>query len=96
MDLLFTGCGFVSAIPQLGPNLGIRSVPMILPGIMQYTLPTTVFTLGAFVIREPILTSKLLALLFTWVGVGCLLSGIAFSTRGRKLQQVTEIGRVKY
>ena len=36
MDLLLIGCGFVSAIPQLGLSLGIRSVPMISLGIMQY------------------------------------------------------------
>ena len=51
MDLLLIGCGFVSAIPQLGLSLGIRSVPMISLGIMQYILPTTVFMLGAFVMR---------------------------------------------
>ena len=83
MDLLLIGCGFVSAIPQLGLSLGIRSVPMISLGIMQYILPTTVFMLGAFVMREPISASKLLVFLFIWVGVGCFLSGTVFST-GRK------------
>ena len=77
MDLLLIGCGFVSAIPQLGLSLGIRSVPMISLGIMQYILPTTVFMLGAFVMREPISASKLLEFLFIWVGVGCFLSNIA-------------------
>lgn len=52
MDLLLIGCGFVSAIPQLGLSLGIRSVPMISLGIMQYLLPTTVFLLGAFVMQR--------------------------------------------
>ena len=95
MDLLLIGCGFVSAIPQLGLSLGIRSVPMISLGIMQYILPTTVFMLGAFVMREPISASKLLVFLFIWVGVGCFLSGTVFSTGRKKLRQVTEIGRVK-
>ena len=96
MDLLLIGCGFVSAIPQLGLSLGIRSVPMISLGIMQYILPTTVFMLGAFVMREPISASKLLVFLFIWVGLGCFLSGTVFSTGRKKLRQVTEIGRVKY
>jgi chloramphenicol-sensitive protein RarD len=39
-------------------------------------LPTTVFMLGAFVMREPISASKLLVFLFIWVGVGCFLSGV--------------------
>ena len=96
MDLLLIGCGFVSAIPQLGLSLGIRSVPMISLGIMQYLLPTTVFLLGAFVMREPISASKLLVFLFIWVGVGCFLSGTVSSIGRKKLRPVTEVGRVKY
>ena len=96
MDLLLIGCGFVSAIPQLGLSLGIRSVPMISLGIMQYLLPTTVFLLGAFVMREPISASKLLVCLFIWVGFGCFLSGTVSSIGRKKLRPVTEVGRVKY
>ena len=79
LDLLLVGCGFVSAIPQLGLSLGIRSVPMISLGIMQYILPTTVFLLGVFVMREPMPAIKLLVFLFIWMGVGLFLTGGVFS-----------------
>ncbi|WP_300832027.1 EamA family transporter RarD [uncultured Bilophila sp.] len=80
-DMLLIGCGFVSAIPQLGLSLGIRSVPMISLGIMQYILPTTVFLLGVLVMREDISAVKLLVFLFIWTGVGLFLSGGAFHFR---------------
>ena len=76
--------GFVSAIPQLGLSLGIRSVPMISLGIMQYILPTTVFLLGVFVMCEPIPAIKLVVFLFIWTGVVLFLSGGAFSFRKTK------------
>lgn len=96
MDLLLIGCGFVSAIPQLGLSLGIRSVPMISLGIMQYILPTTVFMLGAFVMREPISASKLLVVPVHLGGCWVLPVRYRLFYRKKKLRQVTEIGRVKY
>ena len=82
-------------VVKMGRTCLQDAVPITL-GIMQYILPTTVFMLGAFVMREPISASKLLVFLFIWVGVGCFLSGTVFSTGRKKLRQVTEIGRVKY
>ena len=75
MDLLLIGCGLVSGIPQLGLALGIRSVPMISLGVMQYILPTTSFLLGVFVMQESIPPMKLLVFLFIWAGVALYLAG---------------------
>ncbi|MDO5537648.1 MAG: EamA family transporter RarD [Desulfovibrionaceae bacterium] len=75
LDLLLMGCGIVSAIPQLGLSLGIRSVPMVCLGIMQYILPTTVFLLGVFVMREPVDPTRLTVFAFIWAGVALFLAG---------------------
>ena len=75
MDLLLIGCGLVSGVPQIGLTLGIRSVPMISLGVMQYILPTTGFLLGVFVMHEPIPPMKLLVFLFIWAGVALYLIG---------------------
>ena len=75
MDLLLIGCGLISGVPQLWLALGIRSVPMVSLGVMQYILPTTSFLLGVFVMCEPIPPMKLLVFLFIWAGVALYLLG---------------------
>lgn len=79
MDLLLIGCGFVSAIQFNWPEPRHPQRADDSRWASCNTLPTTVFLLGAFVMREPISASKLLVFLFIWVVGLVLLSGTVSS-----------------
>ncbi len=69
MVMLLIGCGFVSAVPQLGLAAGLRRVPMISIGIIQYIQPTTVFLVGILLMREQVSMTRLVVFLFIWTGI---------------------------
>ncbi len=75
MVLLLIGCGFVSAVPQIGLAAGLRRIPLVSVGRLQYVQPTTIFLVGILAMREPVSLTQIAVFFFIWTGIFISLRG---------------------
>ena len=62
-------CGIVTSVPLLLFNIGVKTIPYYLSGILMYINPTIQFLVGLLYFHENLDTNRLFAFLFIWAGV---------------------------
>lgn len=83
--LLMAGAGVVTALPMLLYALGVKYLPLMTCGLLEYLSPT--FSLFAsFLMGETFNSTKFLSFLFIWIGVAMY---VAYLIRDIKRKQVS-------
>ncbi len=81
--LLLIALGPVTAIPLLLFGFASSRVPLSWMGFMQYVAPTLQFTIGVFVMHEPMPPVRLVGFALVWVGLLALMIDMAQRNRRR-------------
>ncbi|MEO3827413.1 EamA family transporter RarD [Actinomadura sp. B10D3] len=68
-DLLFIGCGLVTAVPLLCFSAATVRIPMTVLGMLQYLAPVLQFLIGWLLLHEAMPTSRWLGFLFIWTAL---------------------------
>lgn len=68
-DALLIGTGIATSVPLLFFAYGVRRVPLITVGVMQYISPTITFLLGVFVFGEPFSSAQGVAFACIWAAL---------------------------
>ncbi len=69
LHLLLLGSGFFTAIPLLWFNLGVKKIPLMTTGFLQYLAPSIMLFLGVIVYGEKFTTTHLISFSFIWVAI---------------------------
>jgi chloramphenicol-sensitive protein RarD len=81
--LLLIALGPVTAIPLLLFGFASSRVPLSWMGFMQYVAPTLQFTIGVFVMHEPMPLIRLVGFALVWVGLLALMIDMGQRNRRR-------------
>ena len=68
-DALLVGAGVMTTLPLLWFAHGVRRIPLITVGIVQYLSPSIAFAIGVFVLDEPFSFADALAFCFIWAAL---------------------------
>lgn len=67
--VLLFGSGLVTAGPLLWFTLGVRRIPLVTAGFLQYIAPSLQLLLGTLVYGEPFTSTHLVSFSFIWAGL---------------------------
>lgn len=69
LHLLLIGAGLATATPILWFTIGVRKIPLVLAGFLQYLAPSLQLMLGVVVYHEPFTRTHLISFGFIWIAL---------------------------
>lgn len=77
--------GPATLIPLLFFASAVKKLPLSVMGYLQYISPVLQFFLGVYVFNESMSFNKILAFVFVWIGIACLLFGKYFVYKVKRI-----------